>query len=95
MERQLKGYTKAVFTQKANSVGRRTVGIFTTVMTTMTVYIFHKLVYQNTQRYFKRYLRKIKKMKVGIFTIMLVHLNNYLSYINFSKFYATNCYSST
>ena len=51
MERVLKGYGKAEFTQQANLVGSRTFGNFTKVMATMTVHIFPVLAYQDQKRY--------------------------------------------
>ena len=80
MKRMMKGDTKAKFTQQANLVGSRTVGNFTTVMATMTVYNFSVLAYQDQKRYMYRYLRKLKTMKVPTFTTRLKQLNNYLPY---------------
>ena len=47
MEKVLKVDAKAKFTQRANLVGSRTVGKFTTVMATMTVHMFPVMAYQD------------------------------------------------
>ena len=80
MEWVLKGDTKAEFIQQANLVRSHTVGNFTTVMATMSVYIFPVLAYQDQKEYMYRYLRKSKMMKVRTFTIRLIQLNNYFPY---------------
>ena len=80
MVRVLKGDAKAEFTQKVNLVGSCTAGNFTTVMATMTVYIFPVLAYQDQKQYMYRYLRKPKKIQVHTFTSRLLQLNNYLPY---------------
>ena len=66
MERVLKGDAKAEFTRQANLVGICTVGNFTTVMATMTVYIFSELANQDQKQYMYRYPRKPKTMKVRL-----------------------------
>ena len=80
IERVLKGYAKAEFTQQTNLVGSRSVGNFTTVMAIMTMHICPVLAFQDQKRYMYRDLRKPKTMKVCTFTTRLIHLNNYLPY---------------
>ena len=80
MEWVLKGDAKAEFIQQANLEGSHTAGNFTTVMATVTVYIFPVLAYQDQIRYMFRYIRKLYTMKVRTFTTRLIQLNNNLPY---------------
>ena len=80
MERVLKGDAKAEFTLQANLVRSHTADNFTTVMATMTMYIFPVLAYQDQKQYMYRYLRKPKTMKVCTFTTRLIQLNNFFPY---------------
>ena len=78
MERVLKGDAKAKILQQANLVGSCTVANFTTVMATMTVYVFPTYAYCDQRRYMQRYLRKPPDMKVRIITTRLIQLSTYL-----------------
>ena len=71
-----KDILKAEFTKQAKLVGSCTVGNFTTVMATMTVYDFAVLAYQDQKRYMYRYLRKPKTMKVCNLTTRLIQISN-------------------